>query len=241
MARSCVLSLSWPKRLIARFLQCVPPEARSAFVYRAVTREIAAKECVDLKEIEWTPTLIEAWARSWLMCAIIGASTDPRMRRLGYDGSELISIIRFDDLRRVGIDRADESLPPVVIGGREFVRRPRAIDRGENIQENIPGSDTFCVRWPTAGHERLLEAVPRDRSRFFAAGVGRELTIVEAVDARLKLAKDTMTVFDHGCVHGQEHGLDLLHGASLDSGHIENLVAREIAAYVLAAGIVGRR
>ena len=136
-----------------------------------------------------------------------------------------------------GDDKADEGLAPVLVSGGELVRRPRTNYGGQDI----PGTEAHSVRWPEASYMVLRDSVRRERSAFIATTVERELDIVEVVDARLKRTKDTMTAFEHGFEAGQQHGRELLRDSRLDARHIEDLVAREIAAYLLAPRIVGRR
>ena len=232
MPRSRVVSLSWPRALAERFRGCVPPEARSAFAYRVTMRTIATIECARLNAIDWTAKLVEAFARGWLMGVLTGVSMDPRAELLGYPSTELILHITLDDQHRVGKEKADEGLPPVLVRGRELVRRPRIIDGWEDI----PGTKTVSFRFPVAGYEHLLEVVPRDRSAAIASSMERELDVVEVVDVRLTRTTDTMTALEYGLQYGQEHGLSLLRDGPFDPHHIEDLVAREIAAYLVFGG-----
>ena len=237
MARTRVVAGSWPRALGERFRSCVPPEGRSAFIVRAMMRAISTIERAGLKGIEWTATSVEAFARAWLMGVLAGASMDPRGELAWYTGAEFILNMTLDDQHRVGKDKADEGLPPVLVSGVELVRRPRTNYGGQDI----PGTETYYFRFPEASYRELLYSVPRERSAFCATAVERELDIVEVVDARLKRTKDTMTVFGRGIELGQQHGFELLRDSRLDARHIEDLVAREIAAYLLAPRIVGRR
>ena len=235
MARSRVVSWSWPRGLAERCERLVPAEARSAFVWRAICRQIATSE--HLEGIAWTGLLVEAFARGWITGAIHGASMDPRDVFMGCDLAEVIDDLTIGDELRVGKDKAGEGLPPIVLRGREWVRRGQAVEEGESI----PGSKTVSVRVPVEKVEFFHTSVPRGRSAFVAGAVECELHIAAVGDARLERTEDTMRAFEVGLGQGVWHGNDLLRDASLDADHVETIVAREIAGYLLEPGIVARR
>ena len=230
---SCVTSFSWLNELKELVKRVVPVESRSAFVVRAIMRQLATKEWTGQSEFEWTPTSTEAFGRGWLSGVVFGASADRRdyvdLCDHLYDASELVLMLTYNDERRVGKDEAAQSVPPVVFGGREWVRRPQTIGRGQSV----PGSSTFSVRMPEVTVEAFHKSVPENRSAFAAGAVESELAIATVGDVRLKRTEEVIWAFARGCVAGQSRGHSLVADIELGEEHIEDLVDREIRAYLL--------
>ena len=76
MAASRVASFRLPRELIARLRRSVPKGSQSAFVARAVTRELDM-QVDDVLPVEVTPTSIEAYRRGFVSGVTRGASLRP--------------------------------------------------------------------------------------------------------------------------------------------------------------------
>ena len=224
MARTIVLTLFLRNGLIDLVRRFVPSEGRSAFTVRAVTRLVDMRDA-DLVETATTRPpveLIEAYARGWLDGVVYAASQDPRKAFDAYEAEDYITEVVSTHCSAVAI-------VPVQIGGREWVRRARPMDR----RENLPGSATFSARWPESTVEALHESVPHDRSASFSKALWEELTIVSYSVVNLPVTEETILAFRLGLKSGIQHGSGLRPAGALDPAQSEILVAREIAAYVL--------
>ena len=228
MSRAHVMSFSWPNALIEQFRRIVPPEARSAFVHRAVRREMYQPDA-SFSELDWRQVdTIEAYVRGWLLGVFFGASQDPRKE---FDADNAQAFITENAWK----NKVDEEIPPVEVGGRLLVRRPR----DAASWESTPGSSAVSVRWPATMVELFPGSGSDNRSAVTASAVRRELSLVNHTAAKVVVTESTATTFCFGLDDGIEHGACLRPSKTLDRAHVEGLVAREIAAYLLEP-VLGR-
>ena len=215
-ARSEVTSDRWPKRLIDFFHRCVPPEARSAVIVRAMSREIAMAANQWLGEVAITADMVEAYARGWLDGVLYAAAEDPR--RDTVEVPELPGLVSCRS--ELGI--------PIRVGNHELVRRAR----GVGPWKSITGSGHISYRCPVGIRERIRREIQVPRSRFSANAVKRELMLLNVTSPMVVETPSTSYAFALGLSDGISHGAALRPSATLDPAHVEDLVDREITAYL---------
>ena len=174
---------------------------------------------------------VEGYARGWLLGIFFGASRDPRRE---IDEDDVQSYL----METVGkycqdrwFDKADEGIPPVEVCGRRLVRRPRTlVANGFSA-----GSSAISVRWPAWKGEEFRTSVPHGRSAYAATAVRRELAIVNHTSVNVVMKRDAETggAFYLGLMNSIPYGASLRPSATLDRAHVEDLVGREISAYLL--------
>ena len=229
MSRTRVMAFVLRTALVYCLKQQVPDEGRSAFVVRAVTREVGMSKSKQFTETEPTAADIEAYTRGWLTCLLYGPAQDPRVEFDSDDATEFMeetiraSCVWDRDCRPV------KDIPPVEVGGRQLIRRART----PGSWAAIPGSTSLCVRWPAWTADFFYREVSGNRSAFVAKALERELSILHHTGKSVALTVSTGTAFAMGADAGILYGCGLVPTETLDPAHVEDLVAREIAAYLL--------
>lgn len=243
MPRSRVMSFTWPGHVIARFCHIVPSEARSAFSLRAVRRELSLEPSSgvqppeDFARVEWPLEVIEAYARARLLGIVFGASRDPRMEIDVEDAEAYIRETVVACCPDSWYDKANEGIPPIEVRGRRLLRRPPTLATCDFSAKH----SVISLRWPEGDVEVFRTSVPHNRSAYSASAVWRELAIVKhtAEKVMLRTDADTNWAFELGLRDGISCGSGLRPSATLDRAHVEDLVGREIAAYLLESVLPG--
>ena len=175
------MSFRLPNGLIDFFSRHVPSEARSAFVVRAAVREVEMQKYKAFTETEPECGEIEAFARGWLTCSLYSASQDPRKDFDADDADAFVEETVSRNCQAAWQGNADKGILPIEVGGRQLIRRARAV----GAYESIPGSTPFSVRWPAWMTEYFANEVSGNRSALVERAVKREFLICHdtAVDA----------------------------------------------------------
>ena len=227
--RSQVMSFRWPRSLREFFFRYVPSEARSAFTVRVVTLMIAIQNDELLRKTPITAEIIEACDRGWLVGLLWGAGEDPR-QRLDIDFN--VDFLEFNFIAHRSIENG---IPPARVGDIKLVRRPPKFAPWKSI----PGSGGVSFRWPRQMVESFRKEVAEPRTDFVANAVKiwlASLASLASSNAEGELvvtAEATWQAWSLALAEGIRHGASLLSTSTLDPAHVEDLVDREITAYLL--------
>ena len=256
MPRSFVLSLYLDSALVNAVRGHVSAEGASAFWHRAIVREVVMQEsvrhsgplgCYTVHEYatyhhstacaaDPTADDVEAFARGWLHSLLHGASQDPRAEP---DIAELMDWVdRTFRMNCLG-DKPDQlgvCIPPVTVGDRPLIRKRRA----PVVFGASHGATSLSLRWPWCTQGYLERLLPTNRSAFAAAAGARELSLVSHAEEEIVATDSTRAAFDLGSQAGVLYGTSLRPGGSLNPARVEDLVAREISAYLLEP-VLGER
>ena len=170
-----------------------------------------------LGEVAITADMIEAYARGWLDGVLYAAAEDPRRDR--------VDVREFAGLES---SRSDPGIPPITVGNRELVRRARSV----GPWNSIAGSGQILYRCPVEIRERVRREIQVARSPFSADAVRGELMLLNATSAMVVETQLNWHAFALGLSEGTSHGANLRPSATLDPAHVEDLVDREITAYL---------
>ena len=191
----------------------------------------------DFARVEWPLENIEGYGRGWLLGILFGASQDPRVE-IDVDAVELY----IKETARAccpsrWIDKEDQGIPPIEVRGRRLLRSPRTLAPSESSAEH----SVMSVRWPEGNVKAFRTSVPHHRSAYSASAVWRELAIVNHIAEKVVMRsdEDTDEAFCLGLRDGIQCGSGLRPSATLDRAHVEDLVGREIAAYLLEPVLPG--
>ena len=230
--RTEVLSFRLPLWLIDLVLRHVPEEARSAFVVRAVKRTLAMREGPDDEAVTHANAVqIEAFARGWLEGVLYAARQDPRADFDADAAQEFVEGTYFARFSARSIGQSDYTVPLLEIDGRQWVRQARPM----GPRDPAPGSATFSVRWPAWDLERLSRELPYGRrSPFVAEALEDELALVSYSSVEIAI-EDIAWEYRLGLERGVQHGAGLrpMGTGRRDRAQAEDLVTREVAAYML--------